>query len=94
MKGRSSQAHGGFPGKFDSSNLSRDNVSRKIGHICRNGVLANTAKREAGNIIIRRSAVPKRRRGKRKAGNGKARRERKAAETEGTTVLHMIYNVI
>ena len=32
-KGWNSQAHGGFPGKFESSNVSRDNVRREIGRI-------------------------------------------------------------
>ena len=31
LKGWNSQAYRGFPGKFDSSNVSRDNVSREIG---------------------------------------------------------------
>ena len=31
VKGRNSQAPWGFPGKFESSNLIRDNVSREIG---------------------------------------------------------------
>ena len=31
LKGWNSQAHRGFPGKFESSNVSRDNVSREIG---------------------------------------------------------------
>ena len=30
FKGWNSQAHGEFPGEFDSSNLSRDNISREI----------------------------------------------------------------
>ena len=30
-EGWSSQAHRGFPGRFDSSNVSRRNVSRRIG---------------------------------------------------------------
>ena len=34
FKGWNSQAQRGFPGKFDSSNVSRDNVSREIAHIC------------------------------------------------------------
>ena len=32
-KGWNSQAHRGFPGKFESSNVSRDNVTREIGCI-------------------------------------------------------------
>ena len=31
LKGWNSQAHREFPGKFKSSNVSRDNVSREIG---------------------------------------------------------------
>ena len=31
LRGGNSQARGGFPGKFESSNLSRRNVSREIG---------------------------------------------------------------
>ena len=31
LRGWNSQAHGKFPGKFDSSNISKDNVSRGIG---------------------------------------------------------------
>ena len=31
LKGWNSHAHRGFPGKFESSNVSRDNVSREIG---------------------------------------------------------------
>ena len=31
VKGRNSHVHRGFPGKLDSSNVSRDNVSREIG---------------------------------------------------------------
>ena len=31
FKGWNSQAHREFPGKFESSNVSRDNVSREIG---------------------------------------------------------------
>ena len=31
FKGWNSQAHSGSPGMFDSSNISRDNVSREIG---------------------------------------------------------------
>ena len=34
LKRWNSQAHGGFPGKFESSNVSRDSVSREIGYIC------------------------------------------------------------
>ena len=33
LKGWNSQAHRGFPGKLESSNVSRDNVSREIGRI-------------------------------------------------------------
>ena len=33
LKGWNSQAHGGFPGKFESGNVSRDNASREIGRI-------------------------------------------------------------
>ena len=32
-KGWNSHVHRGFPGKFESSNLSRDNVSREIGRV-------------------------------------------------------------
>ena len=35
-KGWNSQAHKGFPGKFESSNASRDNLSRDIGRILAN----------------------------------------------------------
>ena len=31
VNGWNSQVHRGFPGKFESSNVSRDNVSREIG---------------------------------------------------------------
>ena len=31
LRGWNSQAHGEFPGKFESRNLSRDNLSREIG---------------------------------------------------------------
>ena len=34
LKGWNSRSHRGFPGSFESSNLSRDNVSRKI-ELCR-----------------------------------------------------------
>ena len=37
-KGWNSHVHRGFPGKFEASNLSRDNVSREIG---RNALIAN-----------------------------------------------------
>ena len=33
QRGWNSQAHRGLPGKFESSNVSRDNVSRRIGLI-------------------------------------------------------------
>ena len=33
MKGWNSQVYRGFPGNVESSNFSRDNVSREIGHI-------------------------------------------------------------
>ena len=46
-KGWNSKAHEGFPGKFESTNLSRDNVSREIG--CR----------EAGRVVARDKGVVK-----------------------------------
>ena len=33
FKGWNSHVHGEFPGKFESSNLSRDNLSREIGRM-------------------------------------------------------------
>ena len=37
VKGWNSQAHREFPGKFESSNLSRDNLRREIGRMIREG---------------------------------------------------------
>ena len=34
IKGWNSDVHRGFPGKLESSNLSRDNISREIGRRC------------------------------------------------------------
>ena len=54
LKGWNFQAHREFPGKFESSNVSRDNVSRGIGRTTENI-------RVAGARPGRRPAAPPRR---------------------------------
>ena len=50
LDGWNSHVHRGFPGKFESSNVSRDNISREIGRTARNrGDLRITASRPKPN---------------------------------------------
>ena len=48
LKGWNSQAHRGFPGKFESSNVSRGNVSREIGRTLQINVLLDHSRETTG----------------------------------------------